>query len=486
MDIRIGPSDGVVIRSRRVGYVPLPHYNTATEASERYNYGAVPAFAPDPLYDDTRTTLGPSERVVYWVSLKIDTEAEAGQRIIDYELIGGEAGGEESIALGSVDLRIADIRLEPRHGLDVIHWFYPDTILDFYGFGTFDQSYWNLVPNYMRNLIDHGVNVLYVPIFTPATDGERRPSQLLDIRRSGDGYHFDFSDVKRYLEQGRNSGFTKFEWTHLFSQWGAGNGISIYEGQGESEIPLFPRDSQSTGETYRSFLELFLPKFKSFLDQEHLIESSYFHISDEPHGDDDLERYQAARELVRRLAPWMKTADAVSDIVYGRKRITDIPIPTIRMVNEYIEAGIDCFTYYCCGPRGGYVNRLIDTPLVKIRALGWLLYRYRAKIHGFLHWGYNYWYKRQTRELIDPFTVTDGDAWPAWAYGDTSVVYPGPEGPIDSLRWEAFAAGLEDYRLLQSAGVKPDSTLLAPLRDFDDFPGGLDYYSTARGSLLWR
>ena len=486
LDIRFGPSDGVVIRPRRVGHVPLPHYNTATEQNDRHDYGAAPTLAPDPLFDDTRIALGPAERVVYWVLIKIDADAGSGTRTIEFELVGDESGSEETISVGSVDLRIAHVRLEPRDGLDVIHWFYPDTILDYYGFETFDNSYWNMIPSYMQNLIDHGINVLFVPIFTPATDGERRPSQLLDIGRTGDGYRYDFSDVKRYLDLGRKAGYSKFEWTHLFSQWGARSGISVYEGQGANEVRLFPGNSDSTGDTYRSFLESFLPKFKSFIDHEGLIESSYFHISDEPHSDEDLQRYRAARELVRRIAPWMKTNDAVSDITYGKQGITDIPVPTIRMVNEYIEAGIDCFTYYCCGPRGRYVNRLIDTPLVKIQALGWLLYRFQAKIHGFLHWGYNYWYKHQTRELIDPFTVTDGSAWPGWAYGDTFVVYPGPNGPIDSLRWEAFSAGLEDYRLLQSGRVDPDSALLAPLRGFDDFPIDLGYYSTARGSILGR
>jgi hypothetical protein len=99
---------------------------------------------------------------------------------------------------------------------------------------------------------------------------------------------------------------------------------------------------------------------------------------------------------------------------------------------------------------------------------GWLLYRLHAK--GFLHWGYNYWYKMDTQQLEDTFTEATGGAWPGIAYGDPFVVYPGPDGPIDSLRWEVFAQSLQDYTLLQSAGVKPESALLADMHSYTQYP----------------
>src|SRR5579872_745867 len=138
-----------------------------------------------------------------------------------------------------------------------------------------------------------------------------------------------------------------------------------------------------------------------------------------------MENYRRARHLLKELAPWMKVADALSDIHYGREGLTDIPIPVLSTAHEYAEAGISAWTYFCCGPRGRYLNRLMDTPLAKIRMAGWLFYRLRSL--GFLHWGYNYWYRSQTRELIDPFNEQAGAAWRGWAYGDPFVVYPGPD-----------------------------------------------------------
>jgi len=193
-----------------------------------------------------------------------------------------------------------------------------------------------------------------------------------------------------------------------------------------------------------------------------------FHLSDEPHTDEDLAAYRCAREMLRELAPWMKVADALSDIRFAREGLIDVPIASIRTARQFVEEGFASWAYFCCGPRGAYLNRLMDTPLTKIRMTGWLLYRLRAR--GFLHWGYNYWYKSQTQQLIDPFTEQAACAWPGWAYGDPFVVYPGEDGPIDSIRWEVFGQSLQDYALLESAGIDPDAPLLAAIQDYCLFP----------------
>ena len=60
--------------------------------------------------------------------------------------------------------------------------------------------------------------------------------------------------------------------------------------------------------------------------------------------------------------------------------------------------------------------------------------------------------REDTRIMVDPFTMQDGASWPRWAYGDPFVVYPGPDSPLDSIRWEIFAESMQDYRLFADAG----------------------------------
>lgn len=72
--------------------------------------------------------------------------------------------------------------------------------------------------------------------------------------------------------------------------------------------------------------------------------------------------------------------------------------------------------------------------------------------------------------MSDPFTVLDAHNWPQWTCGDTFKVYPGADGPIDSIRWEALAEALQDYAILQTLGVDRDDVRLKPIRSFRNFP----------------
>ena len=188
--------------------------------------------------------------------------------------------------------------------------------------------------------------------------------------------------------------------------------------------------------------------------------------------------------LLQKLAPWIKVMDAMSDPHFATERLSDMPIPSITTANQFATAGTPAWVYYCCGPRDGYIQRLLDTPLWKIRMSGWLFYRLQAK--GFLHWGYNYWFKFCTDQIADPFQDATNGAWPGMPYGDTFAVYPGVDGPLDSIRWEVLAESLQDYALLQSAGVKPDDPLLKDLRDYNDFPKQQEWVTNALAKVLGR
>ena len=66
------------------------------------------------------------------------------------------------------------------------------------------------------------------------------------------------------------------------------------------------------------------------------------------------------------------------------------------------------------------------------------------------------------------------------------MVYPGKEGPVDSLRWEVFAESLQDYALLQTAGVDPDDPMLAEIEDYAEFPREESWLLGRRQQLLKR
>ncbi|MHB0856528.1 MAG: DUF4091 domain-containing protein [Anaerolineae bacterium] len=473
---------GWSVRVRRVGLVPVRHHNTPIEADDTdlEGRGWIPGYVPDPLFDEDTIHLPDGETHAFWVDVRPGEDATPGAYTLK-ATVTPERGDASTL---QVPVRLYDVVIAPRRDFAVTNWFYVDALIDWYRTDLFDERFWAVLPAYVRDVVAHGQDTLYVPVFTPPLDGVKRPSQLLKVERTGpDSYRFDWSDVRRYVDLARACGIERFEWCHLFSQWGVKYALRIYEGQGRDERLLWPAETAATSDTYLAFLAQFLPELRAFLEDETLLERSFFHVSDEPHGEEPLAAYQRARAMLRELAPWMQVMDALTEIDFGRRKITDMPIPSIKTALDFVAEDIPCWCYYCCGPRGPYLNRLLDTPLAKIAMHGFLFYRW--PFQGFLHWGYNYWYESQTRNLIDPYCVQDGLRWErGWAYGDTFVVYPGAEGPVDSMRWEVFALALQDYALLQTLGVDPQSELLSSLQSFTDFPKTESWRDETRQALL--
>ncbi len=474
---RVEAANGLAPLVRRVGYVPVTHLSSETPLSDLEGVGYLPGFAPDPLLPETEVYAGPFETNAFWVTLTVAPDLAPGVYQVDVTLTSDDS----TPARLSASIAVRDIVL-PRRDFPVTNWLYADALCDRYRVELTDDAFWRILGSYLDDIVMHGQDTLYVPVFTPPLDGVKRPTQLLGVERGDGGYRLDWSLVSRWVQAARARGVSNFEWVHLFTQWGARNAIRIYEGHGEGERLLWEPETEATSVVYREFLAQYLGELENFLRGEGLLERSFFHLSDEPHGERDLVTYRAAREMLRELVPWMRVMDALTELDFARAGLTDIPVPLITTAPQFIQEGIPAWAYFCTQPRGRFLNRLLDTPLVKIRMTGWLLYRLRAR--GFLHWGYNYWYRRQSRELIDPFVVTDAHAWPAWPPGDPFQVYPGPAGPVDSLRWEVFAESLQDYALLQASGVDPDEAMLADIQSYAEFPRDATWIEERRSVLL--
>jgi hypothetical protein len=130
------------------------------------------------------------------------------------------------------------------------------------------------------------------------------------------------------------------------------------------------------------------------------------------------------------------------------------------------------------------LQRLLDTPLPKLRMAGWLFYKLNAR--GFLHWGHNYWFVFCTSTISNPFTNPGMSAYPGTPLGDCFVVYPGDNGPISSIRWEVFAESLQDYAMLQTAEISRDDPLLAELKSYESFPKTEQWLQAATAHVLSR
>jgi hypothetical protein len=481
-DCEVAGADDLRPLVRLVGLVPMPHFTPNTSPAERDGNDALPGLAPDPLYPATKALVGPSESRSYWITLRVPADARPGKRMLTVRLLLGD---NKQAAELPVTVEVSPFIIQPRHDFPVIHWWRGEATWDYYHTGMFeDPRWWDITREQLRDMLDHGSDVLYVPIFFDRREIFKRPCQLLGVSEPSPGkYAFDWSQVKRLTDMGKALGFRRFEWSHLWIYWGVKNPVRVYEKVGGRYVLAWPADAPATGEVYVNFLRQFLPEFHAFLLREGILETSYFHLSDEPGSGEQVENYKRARQVLRELAPWMKVMDALSDIQYGRQGLTDMPIPMVNAAQAYIDAKIPHWVYYCCAPTGPWLNRFIDTPLPKIRMAGWLFYRLGAK--GFLHWGFNYWHKMEQEKIGDPYTDASNGAWPGIPYGDPFEIYPGADGrPVDSIRWEVFAESLQDYAILQTAGVRRDDPMLGDLKSYADFPKSEQWIRAALERVL--
>jgi hypothetical protein len=181
--------------------------------------------------------------------------------------------------------------------------------------------------------------------------------------------------------------------------------------------------------------------------------SIYFqHILDEPHGTEP-PQYARVAELVHRYLPGVLTMDAIdaSEMKDELRNNCDIWVPQLgrfdsqmELIRDRIQSGHEVWFYTCLFPNKHYLNRLMDYPLLKVRLLHWLNFRYGFT--GFLHWGWNFWTPEPVKDT-QPVIDANTQLLPS---GDAFIVYPDRAGKsvYSSIRLETMRAGIEDYELL--------------------------------------
>ncbi|HEX2951150.1 MAG TPA: hypothetical protein VHV83_16525, partial [Armatimonadota bacterium] len=138
----------LAVTIRRVGYVPLPHFNTDTPLEELDGVGYLPGYVPDPLFPESHVVLGPYETHAFWVTMQVPIDTPPGVHPVHLTL-SPEHG--ESITV-AVDVIVHAAVLPPRKNFPVTHWFYADALLDWYKFPGFTEPFWQMLDAYFADL----------------------------------------------------------------------------------------------------------------------------------------------------------------------------------------------------------------------------------------------------------------------------------------------------------------------------------------------
>ncbi len=472
------------VQVRKVNYAPCKRAGYDKDADDKYVIFPEHAegYYPDYLtsMDGNFVSEGGSW-VAFWVTLE---NMPVGVHTLRFSLYNQSTNTDEGSA--QVEIKVIDRELPP---LDIRYttWFHYDCLSDIYKVKVFSKKFNEIMNAYFANMVAHGMNTIYTPLFTPALDTKvgtyRKTVQLVDIRKEGKKYAFDFTRLLAFMQNAQAAGFTSFEFSHLATQWGAEFCPKVVATVGGRKRRIFGWDKLSLSPEYIEFLSQLLPALVEVLDENGYQGKCYFHISDEPR-EEHLERYGKLSAVIRRLLKHYPIMDALSDFGFYKEGFVDVPVVATECTAPFQEGKVESWVYYCCTQTfQGLSNRLFNMPLQRARILGAQLYQNDAK--GFWHWGYNFYYSELSVRKLNPFYETDADE--RLPSGDCYIVYPGENGqPLDSIRGEALFDAFQDYRALSLLATLRGKDFVAEFLKSEGIAGYFDYPQTLAWHVQFR
>lgn len=391
--------------------------------------------------------LVPNQLNSLWVTIEPDTAIESGSFFITVSFFD-EKG--ELCLTKSIDAQVINAEL-PKQDITVTQWFYADCLSSYYNVKPLSSKHFEIIEDFIKMAVSYGITQLLTPVLTPPLDtavgGERPTVQLVEILKNGNDYSFSFNMLDKWIEICERCGIEKYEISHLFTQWGANHAPKIMAVENGEEKRIFGWETDAFGDEYKAFLQSFLKALISHFKQKGIAkERIVFHVSDEP-SLEHLDNYLKAKSIVDEVIGEYKIYDALSNYEFYEKGIVKNPIPANDHMEKFIENNVpNLWTYYCCAQNVNVSNRFMSMPSARNRIIATMFYKYN--IEGFLHWGYNFYYNQFSRNLIDPYRVTDGEYFAP--SGDTFSVYPGVDGkPVESIRLVVFFDALQDLRAMR-------------------------------------
>ena len=377
--------------------------------------------------------------------------------------------GSQTVAI-TVALTIYAASVPEQGHLRVTNWFSTSHMARLHKVEPWSEPYWDMLRQYAR-MMRRGRQTDFIPV------GPER-------KKTDDGrWQFDFSRTERMIRMFFEEGFTHIELPH----------IANHDRRKEAVAPFVVnvdgKPTPGTSHEAYEFLAQYLNAWAEMLKRNGWYDRAIQHVVDEP-SPRDFDAYRIMAGTVRKFLPGVPLIDALGDPELDGA--VDIWVPLNESYEKHRDAfeahrrrGDTLWFYTCCAPSGLYLNRFIDTELLRTRLLHWGNWRYR--LDGYLHWGLN-----QVIPEQDPFENTCPPHGPYHSFhlppGDSHIVYPGTDGPWSSVRFEAMGSGIEDYELLRIVAARDeklaDDICAQVVRTFTDYSATVDAFNAAHRRLL--
>jgi len=393
---------------------------------------------PDPLLEEQPFTVPAHGTPILWVTIHVPSDAPAGQYAGRLE-----ASANGQVATIPVRLRVHDFSLPKTSYLPSSFWVFRHCIRNAYGMDEVPFGFYS-------KFLDLCLQTRLAPI--DAAEWHDRP--FVQMVRGADGQlDVDWEPWDQYLGYCMDRGMSAFNVAddHWFS--GFFDSLPVRDLRtGQAKTVTLTPGSHEWQDTVVRFFHLAHEHFT----QKGWAERAYLQAYDEPGNDAELlANIVRFHTLARQGWPGLRTLITAPVTFGGLGDGLGIWCPLTPHYDDddaaaARENGQEVWWYVCCGPTAPWANFFLDQPGAAHRVLFWQTFG--RKSDGLLYWGVNHWPDFATRTMAP---LPAEEKWPVAAWndggrnGDGYFLYPGPDGPLTSLRLEIMRDGVEDYDCLR-------------------------------------
>jgi hypothetical protein len=474
-------NDGNTLPPAKIGFVGYVKVGRTIWDYSRDRLVSFSGYYPDPVLEQESIDVGFGNTQPVWVSIPVPVDASAGLYKGTITITG--INGKKKFRISKdYSVKVYPVTVE-KTSLWVTNWFSlgPEQLRWMNGGNLFEEysdQHWEYIRVLARKMAEYRQNVAIIP-----------PLHLSEFRYENGKWDIDFSRFDRVVEifiqegvigriEGGHIGGRESTWLSKFVV-----AVPSKEANPERKFESLPVSDPAAQEFYSQFL----PALSNHLKERGWNDIYIQHLADEP-IEENIESYIEIANFVRKLVPDFKFIDACHSKNLGG--VLDIWVPQLDFMdrdyefyNTQNEKGKEAWFYTCLSPKGEYVNRFIELPLLKTRYMHWVNYKYN--IPGYLHWGLNYWNRWDPFGEQTSIQYEGGNILPG---GDSWIIYPKNGKLFSSIRYDAMRDGIVDYELFRMLerkdSVKAREIVDRVIYKFDRYDNNIEAFRAHRRSLM--
>ena len=274
------------------------------------------------------------------------------------------------------------------------------------------------------------------------------PHELISLKNNK--ISLDEEKMISFINVFKKYGFKYFESPHLLNR-------GDNDDWGSPELKTKLRKKGYYSEDGKKEIDTIIRKIKSFTKKYKLDNQWLQHIADEP-TDNNAQCYKDVSKQIKLIYPEVTIMEA-TNAKESLSGSIDLWCPLINdfqenqhFFEEREKKGEKVLIYTCLVPGGKWLNRTLDMERIRQVYFGWAGSKYNT--FGYLHWGLNQYKANPFKQSVVKHPSPQASSNNFLPAGDTHVIYPGTDGPLSSLRFEAHRQGIEDYELLEKLKLK--------------------------------